>query len=160
MRTQGVNSVGEEMSSAYVKREEDFGFNTEGPSLTRQEFADECDVNALMARYEKTGQMIPSRAVGPPQYLDLTDVPDLHAAMNIMRDAEAAFMRLPAVVRREFENDVTQFVEFAEDPENLDQMREWGLAKPAEPTPAPLPVQVVSEPSVGDAAPAAPAKPA
>lgn len=160
MRTQGVNSVGEEMSSAYVKREDDFGFDTSGPSLTRQEFADECDVNALMARYEKTGQMIPSRNAGPPQYLDLTDVPDLHAAMNIMRDAEAAFMRLPAVVRREFENDVTQFVEFAEDPENLDQMREWGLAKPAEPTPAPLQVQVIGEPSVGDAAPAAPAKPA
>jgi hypothetical protein len=26
-----------------------FGFATEGPSLTRQEFAEECDINVLMA---------------------------------------------------------------------------------------------------------------
>lgn len=163
VRVQGLNSVGEELSSAYVQHDpHDFSIEFEGPSLTRQEFADECDVNALMARYEKTGEMIPGRQMREPVYLDLSEVPDLHTAMNVMRDAEAGFMSLPASVRRVFENDVMSFVKFAEDPENLEQMREWGLAKPAEPTPEPLSVRVVPPDSAsGEAAPGgAPAAPA
>lgn len=162
MRVQGLNSVGEELSSAYVQHDpEDFGTHIEGPSLTRQEFAEECDVNALMARYEKTGMQIPSHMSREPQYLDLSDVPDLHSAMNVMREAEAAFMQLPAHVRLEFGNDAIRFVEFAEDKENLEQMRAWGLAKPAEPPPAPQRVEVVNSSVGGEAssgaAPGAPA---
>lgn len=98
-------------------------------SLTRQEFADECDINILMARYEKAG-VFPAPQVAP-QYLDLTDLPsDLMSYMDVMEQAELAFMSLPAVVRREFENDKVRFVEFAADPGNLDQMRAWGLAPP------------------------------
>ena len=160
-RVQGLNSVGEEMSSAYVVHTpEDYGFDTEGPSLTRQEFAEECDINALMSRYEKTGMQIPSHMTREPQYLDLSDVPDLHTAMNVMREAEAAFMQLPAHIRLEFSNDAVKFVEYAEDPDNLEQLREWGLAKPAEPTPPPQRVEVVNSSVGGEAAPAAPAAPA
>lgn len=148
MRVQCFNSVGEERSSAYVQRAERYVFDTEGPSLTRTEFAEECDVNALMARYEKTGEMIPGRVQREPRYLDLSDVPDLHQAMSVLHAAEAAFNDLPAMVRRQFENDVQEFVRFAEDPANLDQLRQWGLAKPAEPDPEPLKVQVVGESSV------------
>lgn len=144
IRMQGVNSDGEEISSMYVAKAEDFSFHTEGPSLTRQEFAEECDVNSLMARYETTGQMFPNMQRGEPAYLDLSDVPDLHTAMNVMNAAVEAFSSLPAKVRFEFENDPMKFVEFAEDPENLEQMRQWGLAKPAEPTPQPLRVEVIN----------------
>ena len=160
-RAQGLNSVGEEMSSAYVIHDpEDYGFDTEGPSLTRQEFAEECDVNALMARYEKTGMQIPSHMSREPQYLDLSDVPDLHTAMNVMREAEAAFMQLPGHIRLEFSNDAVKFVEFAEDKDNLEQLREWGLAKPAEPTPAPQRVEVVNPSVGGEASPGAGQAPA
>lgn len=99
-----------------------------GDSLTRQEFAAECDVNNLMARYEKTG-MFP-QVEREPRYMNLVGVPDFHAAMQLVIDAEAAFMSLPATVRREFDNDPGRFVEFAQDKENLPQMREWGLAPP------------------------------
>lgn len=101
------------------------------PSRTRQEFAAECDINTIMARYEKTG-VINHYNDGAPQYMDLASGPvDLMDAMSILHDAEASFMRLPAVVRKEFDNDVYRFVAFAEQDENLDQMREWGLAPPA-----------------------------
>nr|QJB20802.1 MAG: internal scaffolding protein [Microvirus sp.] len=156
MRMQGVNADGEEITSMFVHKAEKYAFVTEGPSLTRQEFADECDVNTLMARYETTGQMFP-QARQEPAYLDLSEVPDLHSAMNTMNAAVEAFMSLPARVRFEFENDPLKFVEFAEDPENLEQMRQWGLAKPAEPTPEPLAVRVVPQESSippGAAAPA------
>jgi len=102
-------------------------------SMTRQEFQDECDINALMARYEKTG-VWPMLPPSEPRYLDLAalhDVaPDLQALMKIKLDADASFLSLPAHVRREFDNDAIRFVDFASDPDNLEQMRDWGLAPP------------------------------
>lgn len=114
-----------------------------GPSLTRQEFADECDINILMARYERTGAMPPLNQ-GVAQYIDLTTIPsDYQTALTMLADAETAFMSLPATVRREFNNDPREFVEFASDPENLPQMQTWGLAPPT-PTPEPEPAPAAS----------------
>lgn len=104
-----------------------------GPSLTRQEFADECDINILMKRYEAHAIGGPGN-LGPlvPQYVDLSQAPqDLLGYMALMASAESAFMSLPAQVRKEFDNDPVTFVDFASDPENLPQMRSWGLAPPA-----------------------------
>lgn len=118
----------------------------EGPSATRQEFVDECDVNRLMAQYERTG-VWPLRPTGAePRYLDLSDVPDFQSAMQLMIDAEAAFMSLPATVRRDFDNDAGKFVAFAEDGENLPKLREWGLAPPEKAPDAPMRVEVVNPP--------------
>lgn len=116
-----------------------------GESLTRQEFAEECDINSLMARYEKHGTSINGLASNvAPSYIDFSSIPDtLLGYMQFMDDAQAAFMTLPAGVRREFDNSAHLFCDFASDPGNLDQMRAWGLAPPA---PSP-------EPSAGSAAP-------
>lgn len=149
MRMQGLNSNGEIMSSVYVEKNNDdpsIGVDCSNlPSLTRQEFAEECDINVLMSRYEKTGE-IPRLNQAQPQYLDLEAVAgmDLQTAMNILNDATTSFMRLPAKIRGEFENDPMRFVAFAEDPANLEQLRTWGLAKPAEPPPAPQKVELVN----------------
>lgn len=112
-------------------------------SMTRQEFKDECDLNVLMARYEKAGAN-PVMANAVPRYLDLADVPDFQEAMNLVIEAQRAFMSLPAVVRREFDNDPGKFVEFAEREENLPKLREWGLAAPEKTPDAPLRVEVVN----------------
>lgn len=133
-------------------------YNSE-PSLTRQEFAEECDINALMKRYEGhvvggPGNLSPKE----PIYADWTDLPqDLMGYLGFMQEAEAQFMRLPAVVRKEFDNSAMEFVAFATDPGNLEQMRTWGLAAPAKPQDEPA---VVSSPSPAPAAASAPAAPA
>lgn len=119
---------------------------------TKQEFRDECDLNALMKRYEKTG-VAPAGRVGVPQYFDASEVPDFHSAMQIMVDAENEFMRLPASVRKQFGNDPTAFIEYATDPKNIDQMREWGLADPKKEPDAPVRVEVVQAPVEGKAPP-------
>jgi len=108
-----------------------------GVSMTRQEFADDADINVLMARYDKVGVWPLPPLDALPQYLDVTNVPDLMSAMQLMEDAKRAFMTLPATVRREFDNDPMQFVAFAENPDNLQQMRDWKLAPPA-PLPDPV----------------------
>lgn len=131
---------------------------TDGPSLTRQEFADECDINSLMSRYDAhvtggPGGLRPQE----PMYGDFASMPtNLLEYMQFMDMAQAEFMKLPAVVRREFDNSAHEFVAFASDPGNLDQMREWGLAPPAKAPDAPAPIVSGPAPAPG-AAPQAPA---
>lgn len=128
--------------------------DTGDESMTRQEFADECDINVLMARYQKSG--IFPQADRPPMYLDVASMPDLQSALHIMMDAETAFQSLPAVVRKEFDNDPLKFVDFAQDEKNVSKLREWGLAEPVKAPEAPLEVRVVNpaEPlPAGSAAP-------
>ncbi|QCQ84839.1 internal scaffolding protein [Blackfly microvirus SF02] len=130
--------------------------NFEGPSLTRQEFADECDINSLMKRYEGHVTGGPGN-MGPlePMYLDFVNLPqDLMGYLQFMDDAERSFMSLPAIVRKEFDNSAHEFVAYASDPGNLDQMRSWGLAPPAKPL---EPVQEKASPA-SSPEPAAPAK--
>lgn len=146
MRYHGTNSDGETLSSMYVEKisGEQFGLDCSNlPSLTRQEFADECDINNLMAQYEKSG-VISHVNRTPAQYLDLSETPDLQTAINMIRDAETAFMTLPAKTRAEFENNPVEFIKFAENPENLEKMREWKLAPPAPTEPPPQKVEVIN----------------
>lgn len=125
-----------------------------GPSMTRQEFTDECDVNAIMARYEKGG-IWPMQPNGvEPVYYDFTDMPDLQGALAGMIEAETAFMRLPAIVRKEFDNDALRFVEFASDGNNVAKLREWGLAEPEKPAAEPMAVRIVPAPGAPPIVPA------
>jgi len=116
-----------------------------GPSLTRQEFADECDINTIMGKYDAY-LSDPMRSVREPLYYDFTQQPDtLIEAMEVLKAGETAFYSLPAIVRREFDNNAASFVDFASDPENLPQMRTWGLAKPEAKPLEPQLVKVVQD---------------
>lgn len=134
-----------------------------GASMTRQEFAEECDINTLMKKYEGHGTG-PGNLMfhGDPSmwYADFTTLPaNLMEYHEYMDAAQASFMRLNANVRKQFENDPVQFVEFASDPANVKQMREWGLAEP-EPSPKePLEVRVVEPDPPAAAAPGGSGKP-
>lgn len=154
MRFQGYSAptgdVDEMETSAYVAVERDplsnpaiFCDCSVEPSLTRQEFAAECDINTLMAQYEKTG-LFPSVNAGEPRYLDVSNVPDLMQAHDVLINATSAFMSLPALVRRDFDNDPLKFIAFAENSENLEKMREWKLAPPAAVEPPPQKVEVIN----------------
>lgn len=110
---------------------------------TRQEFAEECDINSIMARYE-AGGAISHVNRAEPVYLDTTLYHGLQESMDAFREAAASFAALPAKVRKEFENDPQKFIDYAVDPANLEQMREWGLAAPAEQEPSPVRVMVMN----------------
>ena len=98
-----------------------------GPSMTQQHFADECDINKIMAKYQRDG-LVTHVAKYQGKYDDYTVMPDFQTALNTMKEAEEMFLSIPSEIRREFENDPGKFVEFATDPENIDKMREMGLA--------------------------------
>lgn len=150
---------GAKLSSAYVVHDPvDLSFDE--PSRTRQEFADECDINVLMRKFEATG-VVSHFNTGEPRYLDLGDgVPDLREAIDLVRASTEVFMALPAGVRAKFDNDPVSFVDFASDAANNKQLVEWGLAVERK-DPPPQRVEVVSMPADVSSSekPATPPKP-
>lgn len=107
-----------------------------GPSLTRQEFKDECDLALTLKRFGRTpeGQAALRNAQGFAEgcrFGDVSAVPDFRAARDAVNAANAKFMALPAIVRRRFDNDPAAFLDFMSNPDNLDEARSLGLCKPA-----------------------------
>lgn len=107
--------------------------------MTKQSFKDECNINKIMDKFQKTGA-INHYTTHAPQYGDCTAV-ELADALNIVAQAEEMFDELPSELRKKFGNDPEQFLEFVQDPKNLEEMRELGLAEPQSPTEATSPPQ-------------------
>lgn len=90
-----------------------------------------CDINTMMARAEK-GQFIPPQG-GPGAYGDFTGYGDYMECRNKILAAEATFFALPADLRKRFNNDPAEVIEFMEDPSNLQECYRLGLlAEPEE----------------------------
>lgn len=109
------------------------------PSLTKQEFAEDADINTIVRRFNITGQL--PQNVQAPVYGDFEGVFDFQSAMNIVVQAEQSFMAMPAEVRARFLNNPQRFVEFCSDERNRDEAVRLGLVFKAsvatsEPAPA------------------------
>lgn len=98
------------------------------PSLTQQQFRDECDINNIVDQFMKTGHL-PTPA-SMPQYIDYEGVFDFQTAMNAVRAADENFMRMDAKIRARFHNSPQEFLEFFADPANTDEAVRLGLAVP------------------------------
>lgn len=99
------------------------------PSLTKQSFSEECDINVIMARFEKTG-LLPNVNDQSPRYGDFDDVVDYDESLRIVMEADEAFSALSAKVRARFENDPSQLIEFVRDPANRAEAVSLGLVNP------------------------------
>jgi len=101
-------------------------------SMVQQQFAEETNVNSIMAKYQKTGLLTHvARYAGT--YGDFSGVPDYKEGLERIMAAEDMFMSLPAKIRDRFNNDPAQFIQFATDEGNLEEMRKMGLAPEAAP---------------------------
>lgn len=98
------------------------------PSLTKQEFKDQCDFNKVVKRFMKTGVLNHVRNASEPRYADLIGAVDYQTALGQIKQAEASFEALPAKIRSRFGNDPVQFLEFVANPENVNEMVSLGLA--------------------------------
>lgn len=110
--------------------------------LTVQADRDEADINKIIARFEKTGSLgrLASRE---PFYGDVSEFDGLAAAIMKVNEASDMFSQYDAKVRERFDNDPVKFVEFFEDPGNLKEAIDLGLALPrpeaSKPIAAPVP---------------------
>lgn len=111
------------------------------PSLTQQQFAEECDINVITARYLKQG--LPPPVLSNPIWDDFTAV-DFQDMQNKVLEAKSAFAALPAKVRRRFQESEYLLLKFLEDPDNYDEAVKLGLIEKKEEKPsAPNPAQQV-----------------
>lgn len=97
------------------------------PSMTKQSFKDQCDVNNILKRYRNAG-VSPYQMPQPGSYQNCLGVTDYQTALHQIREAEASFGALPAELRKRFDNDPGLFLDFVHDPSNFDEMVELGLA--------------------------------
>lgn len=100
--------------------------NTE-PSLCEESHATETDINVIMSRYERTGQL--PQVLGQPLFGDFTEMPDYRQAVTQIRQAEEAFLEVPAKVRALFGNDPAEFIKFCSDPGNKAELEKLGLTR-------------------------------
>ena len=96
-----------------------------GESRTKQSFAKECDINHIMAKYQKTGA-ITHFAKHSPQY-GIADGQTFQDAMNLVCEAQEMFNELPSSIRSRFGNDPAAFLDFVNDEGNADEMIKLGL---------------------------------
>lgn len=115
------------MKTAYGPKERVAAPNSGGPGLTKQAPAEECDINALMKRYQKSGHLPPGMGIG--RYGDFYSVEDFLSAQLVVKRAEMQFKSLPARVRDRFDNKPEALLSFIANPENLEEARELGLLK-------------------------------
>lgn len=95
-----------------------------GESATQQQFAQECDINYIVKRAQRTG-------VVPVAPGDLVYGVDSGASfqdnMNNIARVREYFDGLPSDIRLRFGNSLSRFMDFMGDESNLDEMVKLGL---------------------------------
>ena len=108
------------------------GFFSEMESKVQEQFADACQTDNIIRKYNTMG-VNPFIAAGGSQYLDTTEIPSFVVAQNSQVKVREFFEGLPADIRLEFNNDPMQFAEVVSDPKNADYLREIGVLEPLPP---------------------------
>jgi len=105
-----------------------YQFNTDPISRTHQSEAPACDINQIMAKFQKTG-ILEHRNTFEGKYGDFIDAPaDYHEAANIVLAADEMFSSLPSTIHSRFGNDPAAFVDFVANPKNQKELIALGLA--------------------------------
>lgn len=105
------------------------GFSSEMESKVQEQFADACQTDTIIRKYNMMG-INPFIAAGGSQYLDTTQIPDFVCAQNAQIKVKEYFEGLPSDIRLEFNNDPMEFAEVVSDPRNADYLREIGVLAP------------------------------
>lgn len=88
--------------------------------------AAEVNINNIIKRIEKGGAM--PEVNGQPFYGDVSEFNGLADSIEKIQTANKLFMSYPADLRSRFDNDPVKMVEFLENPNNLKEAVELGLA--------------------------------
>lgn len=101
-------------------------------SRTQQQFKEQCDVNHIMRKYATTGTLTHlnhRRGV----YGDFSEIKDYRASLHAIMSSNDAFLALPSALRKKFNNDPAEFLDFVSNPANREEARNLGLLKPDAP---------------------------
>jgi len=98
------------------------------PTMAKQSFQAECDINNIMKKYQNTG-VIEHVQKTQGAYGDFSTHTDYHDSVNRVNAANEAFLQLPSKVRKAFDNNPGNMLAFLDDPANYDEAVRLGLVK-------------------------------
>lgn len=113
----------------------------ERTSGAKQEFAQECDINRIVQRFDRDGVLTHlSNRVG--HFADVSSFGDFQSVMAQIGKASQFFVQeLPASVREQFNNDPAVFLDALYDPSRRELLEELGILEkekaPEPPAPEP-----------------------
>lgn len=110
-------------------------------SRTKQSFAEETDVNHIMAKWKKTGT-VDHVNMSQPMYTSYPIPQNYQDAVDLVVEAQEQFQNLDAGVRRRFNNDPQELLAFIADSDNQAEAVTLGLVDEVvipgtQPAPAP-----------------------
>ncbi len=117
-----------------------------GPSEVREAFKDEADINNIVARYQKTGQM-PLNA-DEARFGDVSDFRDYKAALDFVREARDNLRDMPEEARGQYQADPDGFIEALEEATTRDDLVALGIVVDPEEKPPAKPALKPAEPAV------------
>lgn len=98
--------------------------NTGNETPVQQQFKDEVDVNSIVSRVLRTGDVtVLNRR--EPNY-GFAESVSYHEAMNVIVNTEERFNSLPAKIRDHFNSDIMEFMEAMEKPDFEEVMKGLG----------------------------------
>lgn len=115
-----------------------------GRTGAKQSFKDECDINQIMAKFQRTG-VLEHVSKYEGAYGECPSH-DFREALEIVANAQEMFAELPSEVRRRFDNDPEEFLKFCENEENRDEAIKLGLLEGLEKETPEEPPQPPAEP--------------
>lgn len=112
--------------NAFSSQKHRVRFVPEGETMTKQHHKNECDINKIMDKFQKTGATS-HVSTHEAKYYENTDL-DYQTAVNIVTDSQRMFNDLPSSLRNKFQNDPAKFLRFVQNPENEAELIKLGLA--------------------------------
>ena len=97
-------------------------------TIVEQSHKKAVDINTIVAKIQQGGMAPIAR--GTPLYGDFTGVENYHAVQNKLIRTNNQFQELPAEIKKRFNQDPGELIEFLADPANQEEAQELGLLKP------------------------------
>lgn len=107
-----------------------YALHCKSESRTQQQFAESANIKNIVDRIKRG--VMPIGQTRPPLNIDHTQVKPYHEALNLVTEIKQNFLKQPAKIRERFQNDPAKMLEFLEDPKNMAQAIDLGLATPTE----------------------------
>lgn len=118
------------------------------PTRTKESYAKDADINNIVARFLKTGELPDNIRKGGWVSQDFTKAPETYQeAMHIVHAARDQFMQLPAKLRDKFKNDPGQLESWLADSDNTEDSYKYGLRTRPVPPATPVPSETSQTPT-------------
>lgn len=100
--------------------------------LTQQHLAEDCDINNIILKHAR-GEAV--NIIDPAQmiYGDFTSLEDFHSTMNRLKRTEEAWEQMPANIKKRFNQNPGELIEFLNNDANREEAEQLGLVEKKQP---------------------------